>query len=113
MTPPAGTYLAKVRGGLIQFPAPIQGWCEAAGWTLFRVEAVAENRLDIRPVLAEDGSDLPDEFLSSLSGDGKLWIPAMLRGLVGLGEQSVMMRFQDGGIEIFLRKVFQTLGFGP
>ncbi len=113
VTPPAGTYLAKVRNGLIQFPSPIQAYCERAGWTLFRVEAVAENRLDILPVLGDDETDIPDEFYSSLSGDGKLWIPAVLRGLVGLGEQSVMMRFEDGGIGIFLRNVFETLGFGP
>jgi hypothetical protein len=113
VTPPAGTYLAQVRNGVVQFPGPIQAYCEAAGWTLFRVEAVAENRLDILPVLGEDGTGIPDDFYSSLSSDGKLWIPAILRGLVGLGEQSVMMRFEEGGIGIFLRKVFETLGFGP
>jgi hypothetical protein len=36
-----------------------------------------------------------------------------LRALVGLGEQSVMMRAENGAICIYLRKVFETLGFGP
>jgi hypothetical protein len=30
-----------------------------------------------------------------------------------MGEQSVMMRIEDGAIGIYLRKVFETLGFGP
>jgi hypothetical protein len=113
VTPPAGTFLAKVRDGLIQFPAPIHAWCEAAGWTLFRVEFVDGNRLEIAPVLSDDEKDIPDGFRSSLSRDGRLWMPAMLRGLVGLGEQSVMMRLENDGIGIYLRKVFETLGFGP
>lgn len=113
VTPPAGTFLAKVRNGLIQFPGPIHKFCEAAGWTLFRVEIVDDHRLEILPVLGDDDTDIPDEFNSSLSGDGKLWIPAVLRSLVGLGEQSVMMRIEGDGIGIYLRKVFETLGFGP
>jgi hypothetical protein len=113
VNPPAGTFLAKVRDGLIQFPSPIRVWCEAAGWTLFRVEFVDGHRLEISPVLSDDNLDIPDDFQSSLSGDGRLWVPAVLRGLVGLGEQTVMMRVENGGIGIYLRKVFETLGFGP
>jgi hypothetical protein len=33
--------------------------------------------------------------------------------MVGMGEQSVMMRIEKGSIGVFLRKVFETLGFGP
>ncbi len=113
MTQPVGTFLAKVRNGLIQFPGPIFAYCQAAGWTLFRVDVVDDRRLEILPVLGDDDTDLPDEFFSSLSSDGRLWIPAVLRGLVGMGEQSVMMRIEDGCIGIYLRKVFETLGFGP
>jgi hypothetical protein len=113
VTPPAGTFLAKVRNGLIWFPAPIHKFCESAGWTLFRVEIVDDHRLEILPVLDDDDTDIPEDFYSSLSGDGKLWIPAVLRSLVGMGEQSVMMRVENGGIGIYLRKVFETLGFGP
>ncbi len=113
VTPPAGTFLAKVRDGLIQFPRPIQAWCESAGWTLFRVEFIDGHRLELSPILGEDGPDIAAGAQSSLSSDGRLWVPAVLRGLVGLGEQSVMMRIEDGGIGIYLRKVFETLGFGP
>lgn len=113
VTPPAGTFLAKARDGLIRFPAPIHIWCEAEGWTLFRVEFVDGHRLEIHPILPENDTDIPDDYQSSLSSDGQLWVPAILRGLVGLGEQSVMMRIENGGIGIYLRKVFETLGFGP
>lgn len=75
---------------------------------------VAENRLDLTPVFEEDDvAESSEEFESSLSADGRLWIPAALRGAVGLGEQSVMMRFEGPAIGVFLRKVFETLGFGP
>jgi len=114
VAPPAGTFLAKVRDGLIQFPKPIHKYCEAAGWTLFRVEVADDNRLDLSPVLGDDDIDVPDEFHSSLSSDGRLWIPSVLRAMVGMGEQSVMMRIESGGmIGVYLRKVFETLGFGP
>ena len=113
VTPPSGTFLAKVRDGLIQFPKPIYAWCERSGWTLFRVEIVDEDRLELTPVLGDDEFDAPGEHVSSLSSDGRLWIPGLLRGMVGMGEQLVMMRIESGSIGVFLRKVFETLGFGP
>lgn len=113
MTPPAGTFLAKVRDGAVQLPPPLRLFCEASQWTLFRVAREDANRLEIQPILPGDTSGISDEFQSSLSPDGRLWIPAPLRALVGLGEQSVMMRAEKGAIHIYLRKVFETLGFGP
>jgi hypothetical protein len=113
VTPPAGTFLAKVRDGLLQFPPPIQAWCEGTGWTLFRVEIVDDNRLNLSPVVDDDATDFSGEFHSSLSSDGRLWIPAVLRNMVGMGEQLVMMRIENEAIGIFLRKVFETLGFRP
>jgi len=111
---PVGTFLAKVRDGLIQFPKPIHRYCEGEGWTLFRVEVADDDRLDLSPILGDDEVDVPDEFHSSLSSDGRLWIPAVLRTMVGMGEQSVMMRVEHGAIiGVYLRKVFETLGFGP
>jgi hypothetical protein len=112
VTPPAGTFLAKVRDGLIQFPKPMHIWCEGSGWNLFRVEIADDDRLNLSPVL-DDESGVAGEFQSSLSSDGRLWIPAVMRSLVGLGEQSVMMRIEGPVIGVFLRKVFDTLGFGP
>jgi hypothetical protein len=104
--------MAKVRGGAIQFPPPIQSFCQANNWTLFQVLMLDDDRLQIEPVLPGD-SEFRGDYHSSLSSDGQLWVPMALRELVSLGEQSVMMRVEDGTIRIYLRKVFKTLGFGP
>jgi hypothetical protein len=113
MTPPSGTFLAKVRDGAVQLPPPLKRFCEASEWTLFRITRRDENCLQIGPILPNDISGISDEFQSSLSPEGRLWIPAPLRAMVGLGEQSVMMRAENGAIHIYLRRVFETLGFGP
>ncbi|MES1257201.1 MAG: hypothetical protein ABUS51_02180 [Acidobacteriota bacterium] len=117
MNPPggtsAGTFLANVRGGAIQFPPPIRQFCNDNRWTLFQVAMLDDDRLEIVPVLPGDDSDMARGYQSSLSEEGRLWIPKALRELVSLGEQSVMVRIEDGAIRIYLRKVFKTLGFGP
>jgi bifunctional DNA-binding transcriptional regulator/antitoxin component of YhaV-PrlF toxin-antitoxin module len=69
--------------------------------------------LEISPVMPDNNSDVMSEYHSSLSIEGRLWIPRALRELVSLREQSVMMRIEGGAIRIYLRKVFRTLGFGP
>ena len=113
VTPPAGTFLAKVRDGAIQLPPPLKRYCDASEWTLFHVVRHGDDRLEIHPIAPEENADVTADFYSSLTPDGRLWIPAALRDLVALGEQSVMMRVEGGGIGIYLRKVFETLGFGP
>lgn len=117
MLPPAGTFLAKTRDGAIQFPPPLRAWCQAEQWDLFRVVQADADRLILEPVLSNHSGDeepaLVDGYCSSLSADGKLWIPVKLRESVSLSEQSVMMRIEDGTIGIYLRKVFDTLGFRP
>jgi len=105
--------VAKVREGAVQLPPPLKRFCEANEWTLFRVGVRDENLLEIRPVLPGEESDVTDLSHSSLSAEGHVWIPQRLRALVGLGEQSVLVRAENGGINIYLRKVFETLGFGP
>jgi hypothetical protein len=110
MTAPAGTFLARVRNGVILIPAPLKQYCDAAGWTLFRFTATGDDRLDMQPV--PDG-DADADFHASLNADGRLWIPADLRAKVSLGEQSVMLRVENGAIAMYLRKVFDTLGFQP
>jgi hypothetical protein len=107
VVPPAGTFLAKVRNGAILFPPPVKAYCDAEGWDLFRVLPIDHDRLMLEP------SEQVDEFSSSLSADGLLWIPAALRESVSLHEQSVMVRVENGAIGIYLRKVFETLGFRP
>jgi len=117
MLPPAGTFLAKTRDGAIQFPSPLKAYCQAEGWDLFRVVQADADRLILEPVLPEHSGEeepaLVDGFCSSLSDDGKLWIPVELRDSVSLAEQCVMMRIENGAVGIYLRKVFETLGFGP
>lgn len=107
MTPPAGTFLARVRDGVMQLPPPIKQFCETQGWTLFHFEVIDADHLTMRPVRSE-GS-----FHASLDPDGRLWIPEELRKQISLGEQSVMLRMEDGLIHMYLRKVFDTLGFRP
>ena len=92
---------------------------------MFRVMPGDQDRLVLEPVLtslphpvpaAESGGTEPemiDGFCSSLSADGRLWIPAALRQSVSLVEQNVMMRIENGTIGVYLRKVFDTLGFRP
>ena len=92
-----------------QIPAPLKRYCDAEAWSLFRFIIVAEDRVTIQPVLPGESSP----FHASLGEDGRLWVPAALRTEVALGEQSVMLRIEDGAISMYLRKVFDTLGFRP
>ena len=110
VTPPAGTFLAPVRNGAIQMPPPLKQYCEAQGWSLFHFKVASESQLTMMPVLSEDSAA---EFQASLGPDGKLWIPAGLRQALSIGEQSVMLRIEDGAISMYIRKVFETLGFRP
>jgi hypothetical protein len=106
---PVGTYLASVRNGSMQLPPLIAQYCAERGWTLFRFEVADRDHVTILPVLPADRT----EFHASLGEDGKLWMPAEFREKVQLGEQSVMLRVENGAINIYLRKVFETLGFRP
>jgi hypothetical protein len=107
--PPAGTFMAPVRNGAVQLPPPIQQYCVDQEWSLFRFVVSNQDHVEIRPVMPMEVG----EFHASLGPDGKLWLPAELRAKVQLGEQSVMLRVEDGGINMYLRKVFETLGFRP
>ena len=117
VAPPLGTFLAKVRGGAIYFPAPIKAYCDAEGWDLFRVVPGDKDRLVLEPVPASAPEPVQTDglssSLSSMSADGRLWIPAEVRQSVAMLEQSVMMRIENGAIGVYLRKVFDTLGFRP
>jgi hypothetical protein len=106
---PVGTYLTAVRNGSMQFPPLIASYCAERSWTLFRFIVENQDRVTIQPVLPEDRT----EFHASLDADGKLWVPAELREKIQLGEQSVMLRVENGAINMYLRRVFETLGFRP
>ena len=107
MTPPAGTFLARVRDGVMQLPPALKQYCEAQAWTLFHFAVIDDDHLTISPALHEDS------FHASLNPDGRLWIPEELRRQISLGEQSVMLRMEDGVMHMYLRRVFDTLGFRP
>jgi hypothetical protein len=110
MTIPAGTFLAPVRNGAIRLPPPFQRYCEAESWSLFRFDVIDQNHLTIHPVLPTDSSV---DFHASLSPEGFLWVPLGLRNILALKEQSVMLRIEAGAIHVYIRKVFDTLGFRP
>ncbi len=110
MTAPGGTFLAPVRNGAIRIPAPIREYCDAENWTLFRFEIIDADHVTLHPVLPHDAES---DFHASLSPEGMMWIPVDVRKSVALGEQSVMLRIESGVIHLYLRRVFDTLGFRP
>jgi hypothetical protein len=85
-------------------------YCNAEGWTLFHFRVASEDQLIMLPVLPEDTAS---NFQASLSPEGMLWIPSDIRGMIDLHEQSVMLRIEGGAISMYLRKIFDTLGFRP
>ena len=114
MNSPEGTFVAHVKAGKVQLPPPLARFCEEAKWTLFRINPLDEARLEFLPILPDDKEDdVESGFHSSLSADGKLWIPVELREAVTLGDQAVMVRVEEGTIRMYLRQVFKTLGFRP
>ena len=114
-TPPSGTFLANVRNGVIQFPPPLREWCVASGWNLFRVLVETPDSLRLEPDNEDEpfGEEDGETYESSFDPEGRLWIPSELREIVSLRDQMVMIRIENGLIRIFLRKVFDTLGFRP
>ena len=110
MTVPAGTFLAQVRNGAVRIPAPLRDYCGAENWTLFRFEVVGPDHVKMNPVLP---GDTESDFHASLTDEGTMWIPTDVRNSVSLKEQTVMLRVENGAIHLYLRKVFDTLGFRP
>lgn len=106
---PEGTFLAPVRAGHMQFPQAIHDWCLLEGWSLFRFTIADRDHVVIHPVMPGER----EEFHACLDADGRLWIPAEFREKIELGEQSVMLRIENGAIRMFLRRVFEALGFRP
>lgn len=109
MPPPEGTYLAPLKNGALRFPAPLRAYCQCEGWDLFRFVILDHDHMRIEPVIG----DSAETFHASFTPDGLLWIPEELRESVELSEQSVMLRLENGAISVYIRKVFETLGFRP
>ncbi len=110
---PEGTFMGRVQSGTLQMPAPVHRYCMANTWTLLRTVPLNDHCIELQPVGPEEDADGDEDFVASLSADGKLWIPGAVRQVVGLKEQSVFVRVEGGVVRLYLRKVFETLGFGP
>lgn len=104
MTVPEGNYLARVRKNAIEFPPPIRRFCEEQCWDRFEVLILDKDHLVLRP--DPDGPAM-------LNSESKLPLTAAIAQASQLGEQSVMLRIEDGLIHVAVRKVFETLGFRP
>lgn len=116
MNAPAGTFLGKTKNHAIRFPRPLREFCLGEGWDLFRFHILNHDHFELEPVLEdrpESQSDDEDTYFASLSAEGELWIPEVMRHQVELEEQSVMMRVENGKVGVYLRNVFETLGFRP
>ena len=104
MTVPEGNYLARVRKNAIEFPPPIRRFCEEQCWGRFEVLVLDKDHLVLRP--DPDGTAM-------LNSESKLPLTEAIAQASQLGEQSVMLRIEDGLIHVAVRKVFETLGFRP
>ncbi len=105
--------MGRVRNGTLDMPLGVCKFCAANEWTLFRVLPLDDHRIELQPVLADEDTDGDEDFVSSLSSDGKLWIPGSVREIVGLKEQSVMVRVEGRCVRLYIGHVFETLGFRP
>ncbi len=94
----------------MRIPPPLKEYCDAESWTLFRFDIIDRDHLTMIPVLPKNSRG---NFHASLTPDGMLWIPEDVRKSLALGEQSVMLRIEGGAIQVYVRKVFDTLGFRP
>lgn len=110
METPTGTFIARVHDGAIQMPPLLLAYCRAVQWTLFDFRIASQDQLIAMPVLPQDAES---QFQASLDSEGLLWIPADIRAMIDLHEQSVMLRIEGDAISVYLRKVFDTLGFRP
>ncbi|MDP9054540.1 MAG: hypothetical protein M3N93_09610, partial [Acidobacteriota bacterium] len=70
-------------------PPALLEYCRQQNWTLFHFRIAGEDQLTLLPILPKDDSS--GEFQASLDPEGTLWIPAEVRRLVKLREQSVMV----------------------
>ena len=106
------TYIAQTKGDRIQLPPAIAEQARKSRWIDVRI-APAEDKesLSVYPL---PHPDAPVEgFTTQLDPLDGLHISEELRKRVSLDGQSVMVRFEDDVLRIYLRRVFKTLGFRP
>lgn len=106
------TYLAQTKADRIQLPPAIAEQVRRAGWVDIRIAASGDNESLTAYPLPHPSA--PAEGLTTqLDAQDGLRIGADLRQQVGLNGQSVMVRFEEDVLRIYLRQVFKTLGFRP
>ena len=106
------TYLAQTKGDRIQLPPAIAEQVRNSGWIDILVAASDDNESLTAFPLPHPSAPAEGHTTQLDSQDG-LRISEPLRQQVSLDGQSVMVRFEEDVLRIYLRRVFKTLGFRP
>ena len=106
------TYLAQTKADRIQLPPAIAEQVHNAGWVDIRIAASDDNESLTAYPLPNPSAPVGGNT-TQLDAQGGLRIGDTLRQQVGLNGQSVMVRFEEDVLRIYLRQVFKTLGFRP
>ena len=106
------TYLAQTKADRIQLPPAIAEQVRNSGWLDIMIAADDGNEsLTAYPI---PHPNAPAEgHTTQLDAQTGLCIGDKLRKQVNLDGQNVMVRFEGDALKIYLRRVFQTLGFRP
>ena len=113
MQPPAGTFLATTTDDRVQLPPAIVAFLRESQWTEVLVtSSAADEVITIYPI-PYLGVSVETGFTSEMTADGVIAIGDQNRRTVGLNGQGVMVRVESDILRIYLRRVFQTLGFRP
>ena len=106
------TYIAQTKGDRIQLPPAIAGQVRNSGWLKILI-APAEDNESLTAYPLPHPSAPTQGFATQLDEKDGLHISDDLCRQVSLDGQSVMVRFEDDVLKIYLRHVFKTLGFRP
>lgn len=106
------TYIAKTEGDRLQLPPAIADYVRRAEWLdiLVSPDSGAEC-ITLFPLPHPDAP--PTGFTTRLEPGGALHLSPEVCRLLRLDGQSVMVRVEGDVIRVYLRRVFQTLGFRP
>src|SRR4051812_25886609 len=106
------TYLAQTKADRIQLPPAIAKQVRESGWLDILITADNGNESVTAYPLPHPGA--PEAgYTTQLDSQDGLRLGEELRKQVALDGQSVMVRFEEDVLRIYLRRVFKTLGFRP
>ena len=106
---PVGTYIARTEDDIIHLPSPVADYVVEAGWQRVRV-VPGDESVTIVPLPSPDAAGGHD---AEVEAGGLVRIGSALQRQLGLEGQHVMVRFEGDTLRVFVRRVFQTLGFRP